>query len=723
MPISYAKLWPYFTTSFSVDENYLALLGDRRMLLFDPVQERVGTTSTGQRLRQVDPSVRECDLLFLRVHLSGDHEQAVRDAELLQRLTSAVSIVSLIGATEHGPQLDLVAGERPEYSSRWLDLLRSIEIEAILRRTGALFKDPRVHYLLPSQDHSDSFLRIGDALHDPTEVSRIADWVSVHINRESILIGDNGSLLSLLLMVQIQLRDTKNIPCYLRTISEYPVSTDFLEQLLDDVITRHPGLPIVFVISVNSSGRLLERIQRVAPIETRVLIVCDVRGSTQPANVVTLHYHDIKRFPIQASGKCIVCSDRPLVGIDSRTYERIPNLTFERLSINVEAAQRHSEFWEAVDRADAVHLHHDAILGEAETRHHGIYLDIPALLQEGNFRTKVIDTLRSLPKPELVLVPEHPASQGVVDVVVEAYVEVAVIIVGRRPLPSDVQRRISRVPSDATILIADDALIQGTTIRGLRQAIYRVVQTSGASPRIRAFVCLARPDSQMTYKNAARPFRDHEKEQLYQGYLMFLPNSGERDCPWCRERAFLSRIAPQLRPDDRATAVERRGLLESGELGNIFLWDTDELTGREPTKDSFFGQLGPKTAFAAAAGAAHEVKLQLKDASTNNKVAVLDVPMVMASYFESVFLAAILRTLDRRDLFYAEQQDHICEELARFPIQRAYPGTVAELGWAAANNKLPKLAVAEVLRQLPASRQRGLLLSFLEERLVFPGAH
>jgi hypothetical protein len=172
MPISYAKVWPYFTCSLLADAEEMQLIEDRRLLLFDPVLERVGTTSVGQRLRQIDPAIRESNLLVLRVRSNADMPELERDLDVLQRLSGADTLLALSGAGEGTPQIHVLVGTVNASSSQWLSFLKRIELEGILARTQALFQDSRVHYLLPSQDHADAFIRLADALHDPTEVSR-----------------------------------------------------------------------------------------------------------------------------------------------------------------------------------------------------------------------------------------------------------------------------------------------------------------------------------------------------------------------------------------------------------------------------------------------------------------------------------------------------------------------------------------------------------------------
>ena len=709
MVVTYAKLWPRFACELTVEEDVDKLFGFPRVLFCDPVLERGGTTSLGQRIRSVDAAVRECDLLVLRGLKKEDFSAARSEIDLVQRLTGAVRCYLLLGGPPT-PYIEPFFGTKGRINDNLLAALRDLEVRAIIQRTGARFQDSGFHYLLPSGEHATTFLRVADALQDPTEVSRLADWLAARLDGECVLVGDNGSLLPLLLATKDRARTFRKGECHIRTLAAYPAGAEEIEPLFDDVATRYPTIPIVFVISISASGTLARRLKALAPSTARVVVICD--AETQSTHE-TLHRCEIGRYPADADGRCPGCASKHLVGIDPRTYERIPNLRFETRSVNRELAQRDAPFWVAANRVNAVKLHYNLPVGEIEARHHGVYVDVASMLRDPWFRGLVIQKLRTLLPPALLLVPNHAAIDPVIDAVLEAFPKTPTLKVQRGKLPPKALQRIRALSGGQTILIADDALVQGTTIRGLRYAVYQATQSMSSAPTLQAFVCLARPDTEATLRNAINPYRDQSGSHFHYAYQLFLPTSGEDHCTWCKERRLLSQLVPRLEPAHRQTAITRRDLLDTGDLTDKFLWDTEELSGSEVTKDSFFGDLAPRAAFAAATASTQQVRQELSRDHGAGKAAVMNLPAALANYFDTVLLAAILRTLEIRELYYLGLDHEVRTAVARFPAASAYPGLVAELGWAAINKKLPGDLVGGNLGQVPQTRDIQLLRAIL----------
>jgi hypothetical protein len=294
------------------------------------------------------------------------------------------------------------------------------------------------------------------------------------------------------------------------------------------------------------------------------------------------------------------------------------------------------------------------------------------------------------------------------NVIQQAFGAVQCLQAKRGRLDNSIEVALKKLGAKDTVLLADDALIEGRTLKGLRHEVYRVCQP-GQLPQIQAFVCIARPDSAETLINAARPLYDDQGRQLFAAYELYLPGRGEHDCPWCAEHRFWRRFVESAAPGFAESARKRISRLEGHDLSPPFILDCAAVEPTVRTSGSFFGELGIKTAFAAATCAALEVRATLEKQKNFRSVAVLDVPMVVSSYFDSVLIAAVLRTLTSNELYDPGKVDEVCRALMASPTDAAYPGLLAEYAWAGVNRKLPYEPLLRLLEASTESDDRNLL--------------
>ena len=146
--------------------------------------------------------------------------------------------------------------------------------------------------------------------------------------------------------------------------------------------------------------------------------------------------------------------------------------------------------------------------------------------------------------------------------------------------------------------------------------------------------------------------------------------------------------------------------------GNTLIADAGYMDSR--TVGSFFGPLRPTAAFAAACSATQELRCELSREGGGLTVKVADIPKAITRYFDSVFLAAILRTLRRNQIKPSGQDTLICDAIQRKCSRGVHQITVAELCWAAIQGKLPKQAVEPLLHCLPECEGRQFLRALLD---------
>ncbi len=548
---------------------------------------------------------------------------------------------------------------------------------------------------------------MADALHDSTETLRLSDWLARYVSSETVLIGDSGSLIALIATLQAAQGAHGRHFSY-RTLSKYPDSSEDIELILDDVLSRDPDAKLVFVISVNSSGRLIGLIRAVAP-DCEIVVIVDTSESTSSEKLNALATIPVERFPVGIDGRCEACQGGIPIRIDARTYERIPYFEFKRVKIDLNVAGLDREFWTAADQVDAVYIHHDILGNDGLVRHHAVYIDIAKLLTNAWFREKAREQLRQIPRPNLVVVPEHSVAQAIIDLVQEVFGPVRALRVPMGRFSQEIVDAVGSVPDTGCVLIADDGLVEGTTLLGLKHEYYRITQDQGRQgPRLEAFVCLARPETDAIILNKSRPYRDALGHHLRFAHKVLLPGSNKLKCPWCVEETFLSRLAPRISEEHRSELGRRRQVLATRDISPP-IFDTQGLKDGLETEGAFFGTLGKRAGFAATSSAALLVRQKLNVESQFNVVAILDVPMAISCYFDSPLLSGILRTLERRHLVALADEEQLIEVLLGFPTDRAYPGLIGELAWAAINNKLPRDPIRRLLDKIPETPDVSLL--------------
>ena len=423
----------------------------------------------------------------------------------------------------------------------------------------------------------------------------------------------------------------------------------------------------------------------------------------------------MERWSPNAEGLCDHCSDSTRIGIDRRTYERVPQLKWKFKKVSNVKAKENAQFWGAVDAANAVDLHVDMEYPGADSgrsRHHGIYLDMVCMAGSEWLRecvkTLAVEKLRN---PSHIVIPQHRATAPVAALFGEIFpaVEISYAIDGR--LSEATKQALTTLSERDTILVADDALVGGKTLVGLRQEIYGATLRD-KPPKVQACVLVARPSSRATLNRVERIYRDNTGVQFFAGQTIFLPASDEANCPWCAERRYLLRILPQLNEPARRTAEGRIEQL-TGHLPTPFLLGGEALSEEMKTHNSFFGTLRHKAAFAAACSVVQELRTEMDVDAGSSVREILDLPMVIQCFFDSVFISAILRTCQLRELDFIGQHQAIAAEIESKCHDSNMAGLVAELGWAAVQHKLPIAPVVSLLQRFTEHESIVMLLELL----------
>ena len=259
------------------------------------------------------------------------------------------------------------------------------------------------------------------------------------------------------------------------------------------------------------------------------------------------------------------------------------------------------------------------------------------------------------------------------------------------------------------VLIVDDTLVSGSTLLGLRLDVTGPRSSSTGEIDVTIFVPLSRPsdpEDQLRVKRSVlrrdRPARKPAVGNLHFVQELLLPE----DCPWCGEGGMLTERLDSLGAESLEFASGREQSLRTRPLVPPLLPLADDGEGK--IVGSFFGDLKPVPAFAAVSAHAQHLHHRMERIREDETIKVLDLPLILQAFFDPIIVAALLRTLPRRDL-----RDPVAEHLVAREIEtnaRSYHhATIAELALAALESKLPARPVRVALAQVEAPWSKAYL--------------
>jgi hypothetical protein len=435
-----------------------------------------------------------------------------------------------------------------------------------------------------------------------------------------------------------------------------------------------------------------------------VLVVCETMPNPKSPCENHLVWVPIDRWTVNPDGKCEHCDDQGnrIIRVDPVSYELIPpEYEPRQIPMSRDRAMEKRDFWRFACESRAVKLHHTADYSGTEksrARHFSVYLDTLELAKHREFRGCCIEQLRKT-KPDLILIPEHSHSDMVRLLCWEAYErEVPCFYVTSGRLQGAVVDALERADR---VLVADDAIVTGTTLINLRAEVFRTTQLQHRSPEVNAFVLVCRPSNNEPVNDIRRIYSGRQVRNLLAGESLFLP--GGQKCPWCREEQLLGRFAARLEGKSLEFVTARLEKLRSGAIKPpLLMVQNEHAQDGLITHDSLFGDLDHVTAFAAGSCASQKLKLEL---GTNGGVqlAVVETAMAIGAYYESPLLASMLRTFDRIDARYVGVDPVIETKIEGINPRQAYAGTLADLALAALAGKVPGGKLRELLEREKAS--------------------
>lgn len=761
MSITYVRLVYTKPTPDVFERRFEGLLEEDNILLVDPVLEATSKTIGDLYRETLARYLRRHDVVVFRG--SGpDFVTKIAQDDVVKDFLPRLQGGALVGraTSMQGPVWAEIPGMSVPARVPPLESLRQAEMLGILRRTGAIFESDVYHYVLPYQErHAEKFIRLADALRSVYDIDRILDWLVETITGDTLVIGDTGSMLPLMLRLREHVEETTRFKVEVASLDKYPEDrVDVTARIR--AITNRPfvttaqlserPLNYLFLISVSSSGRLCAFFHNLFRDST-IVVICRTRNDALPCNRY-LATVDITNWPAE---DCERCPSHPKIQVDPQTYELIPRLDWKPVIVGHRKATDKAKFWSMTSRTKAVDLHktvkYSGTAPESE-RHFSVFLDTEKMAQDAWFRERCKNALLDLGKPEppdLILIPQHSNSHVVESICREVYPSLIPLTVPAGKLEVRLHEPLQQA---RRIIIADDAIVTGNTMFNFRTAIYNVTQPAETKPMVGIFVMVSRTsdDSVLEAFNYRYRSPQHGLKIAY-GEQIYLPE--EQKCPWCKELEFLAEVVglfPEESEEQQAVRDRIRHLEQKPLQWPFFmLHEGHGLTPDLRAVDSFFGTeedpLNAYAAFAAGACVAQTMKKELGDLSRISKkpqqtksgrgwkewLAKLplysrfaramraffrdpasgdgvefkyaDMNMVYSAYFETTLLSSLLRTFDAVEVMRPAVDDQFERKLEVADPARAYPGAVTELAYAAIQGKVPKRAIRSTLEKFKDS--------------------
>lgn len=706
MPITYVRYVHRKPDPDPIPAAFEELEPDNLILLFDPVAEAT-VVPVGELYRRLSPTYRASEIIVFRGADPKFVEDLAKDT-LLPGLLGDKKVLALVGETEkpgEPPRLCPVPPFAAPDSFPQIENLREAELYAILDRSQAIFTSNEFHYELPSGLHAEKFVRLADALRSVFDVRRITDWILPHLTGDAIVLADTGSMLPLLIDIREQARARFNWTIEISTLDRYPQELGVVSDAIAAIRNRpmyfkaeaeERELQFLFVISVNSSGRLCQIFRNLAPEGAKIVVVCQTSDAL-PACDCALVRVPVTRWPVTPEGKCPRCDHIPLVRVHHESYELLPNIKRDLITVSKKVAEENATFWTTADQADAVQLHKDVPYiaeGQKDSRHFGVFLDTAKLASHTEFRKICLAELHKVAAPDIILVPRHDNSEVVVELCKEAHPDCTIVLVSPGRFPPELQEGLKGVKR---VLVADDSIVTGFTLLNMRTELFRVTQQNGDTPEVNVFVIISRPSTNTPLLGIKRRYRGQEVTRILAGAELFLPEG--RHCPWCAEFRLLTSFRKNLKGLALEKAEARISKLEGQIRPHLLLVPSGDDRADLRTIGSFFGELRQEAAFAAGVCAAQTLIQQLGTLGGGIQLKVIDLAMAIDAYYEGVLLAALLRTFNGIHVRYPGSDPLVEERLQQLDAERAYPGVIAELALAAIQNKIPSRQLRDLVEK------------------------
>ncbi len=626
-----------------------------------------------------------------------------------------------VGAPPHVESADIPAGDNAALLRR----AREVELRALLEWGNAVWQPLDYHFRLPSGDHTATFVKLGDAIRQPRDAQVIASWLNRHLTDELGIVCDAVGLVGVLEALRVTMRAAGLSEGPVSVLERYPSTSLAVRQAVNDAHSERGSL--LAVMSVSSSGRLAGRLHDAllasagAVAEWALEIL--VSRERYALDHVDVWIGDGILLGEQHSnaGACAACmspASARLVPINPVSFDGMLTSQLRQLMPDTTDARANRRFWELCSAADAIGLEEEPDGEVAEFRPSPTKMPIhfrhAELLKSSAYREAVVariaqmlDDQQELVAREkwsarrplsgnasLVLVPEHERKM---DGYNELWEMISPLLAREGaelvtfPRKGHWRTQLDKQVQDADdILVLALGLVTGGSITKALTGVQRARRDEHFE--LAALVVHARPTQQRSWKT----LRNAYAHRLFEVWLSLLPDRS----PLQEEDDVLGGVNGDTLDEHATTFLNQRKAFVSGDSGEEsvpMFWGAK--ADAELSPHSLYGESLRSISTFVGVGASMERARQQARRNAVPELPVFELRALLASYFDKMILAAVLRWLEPEEAWWGDTPDAAEQTMLQL-LQRAEPEDllvlVPELLLAIAQGKLPERAAAIV---------------------------
>jgi len=611
------------------------------------------------------------------------------------------------------------AGDAPVDIGGCLSHARAVELHALLRRSNAVWEPTTYHYRLPNGEHTDTFVRLADAVQSPQDAYVIASWLTDRLSNGVGIVVDTGGLTPVLIQIESFLARFNLELGPTAILQSYPSGRPVVRRTVESAINSF-ATSIIGIQSVSSTGGLLrtftDELERAAGswgMDHSLDVLVD-RSAGHGACSRFAPEGDARVLPwlglgeksgVALSGSCDLCRDperAQYVAVDPRTYGEMALPAPHLVMPNTTYADAGHLFWERVSRLRALAIEANPHPRSRVARGKRTALPVRPifeLIASSDGMNEVIRARRAqlslsdevsndLARTSLIVASSsdfatvaQPAFAGGADVNLEVGLRSALTGLGLDPsLPivadddGALPDRIAALSPEDAVLVFSWGSVTGLTLRRLKLAVADVLRSQSKDQSVNGLVFHSRPSTPREWSALQNQFRP--------GFLLDLWTSCfPWDSPLTDERRLLDRAGLNeldLSPRARAFLNQRTRFLDLHSVHSSADDDWSPRFGVEGAPDpehifwgmsregthqshvrgrSLYGKgLDCLNAYAAIGSTIHYTRLTERPTAAPRWV-MFDLGRLVRSYFDAVITCSAIRWLQPGELWWGGDTD------------------------------------------------------------------